>query len=131
VLSVSGVNIVAVVVFPSKNRPHFAGPAFVRIGSESVNASTQLFEELITSRSDKARQMLQYRDSDTAVLIELPSPYNRTDVMRFQCKVTDCNPHYATFAEITGGNVHSINIDNMGLRWEGQMNMPLIIEYRR
>lgn len=131
VLNESGVNIICVIVFSSRNKPHFAAPAYVRIGSESVAASREIFEELITSRNDKARQILQYRDEGTTVLIDLPSPYSQREYMRFRCKVQDCNPHYATFTEEVGGAVHSVNIDNVGIRWEGQMNMPLIIEYRR
>ena len=131
VLNESGVNIIAVTVFSSRNKPHFAGPAYVRIGSESVVASREMFEELITSRNDKARQILRYRDQDTTILLDLPSPYDQRHYNRFRCKVKDCNPHYATFSEEVGGTIHSVNIDNVGIRWEGQMNMPLIIEYSR
>jgi len=131
VLNESGVAIVCVTVFSSRDKPHFAAPAYVRIGSESVAASREKFEELITSRNDKARQILQYRDENTTVLIDLPSHYSQRDSMRFRCKVKDCNPHYATFSEEVGGNIHSVNLDNAGIKWEGQMNMPLIVECRR
>jgi hypothetical protein len=90
-----------------------------------------MFEELITSRNDKARKILQYRDEDLEVLIQCPRPNSQRESMRFRCKVKDCNPHYATFAELPGGDIHSVNLDNVGIRWEGQMNMPLIVEYRR
>lgn len=39
VLTVDGKSVVAILVETSMERPHFAGPAFVRRGSESVVAS--------------------------------------------------------------------------------------------
>ena len=46
VLQESGKTVVAVVVESSKDKPHFAGPAYVRSGSESVKASPELYEDL-------------------------------------------------------------------------------------
>ena len=131
VLSANGVNVVAAIVPFSPNRPHFAGPAYVRKGSESVTASSEMFEELITSRNDIARKILEYRDKDTEILIDLPSPYSQREVMRFRCKVKECTPHYATFVQQPSGGMHSINLRDASIRWEGQMNMPLITQHRR
>jgi hypothetical protein len=130
VLSVNGMSVVAAVVPFSRDRPHFAGPAYVRKGSESVTASAEMLEELITSRNDIARKLLEYRDNETEVLLDLPSPYSVKERMRFRCKVKACNPHFATLSE-QNGTIHSVNLANVGLKWEGQMSMPLITEYRR
>jgi schlafen family protein len=43
----SGKSIVAVIVSASASRPHFAGTAYVRIGSESVKAPEQIFEQML------------------------------------------------------------------------------------
>ena len=40
---VDGVELVAVVVGPSSNRPHFSGHAYIRVGSETKKASTEQF----------------------------------------------------------------------------------------
>ena len=61
VLNAEGTAIVAIEVCGSDERPHFTGPAFVRRGSESVNASPEQFDELIASRNDKARAILRMR----------------------------------------------------------------------
>ncbi len=42
VIDVDGKHVVALIVQASHNKPHFAGPAFVRTGSESKNASEPL-----------------------------------------------------------------------------------------
>lgn len=48
---------VAVVVFGSPLRPHFSGPAYVRIGPETRNASEEQYDELIAQRSSKVRAL--------------------------------------------------------------------------
>lgn len=53
------VTIVAIEIPASAHRPHFAGPAFVRMGSSSVPAAAAQFEELIASRNDKVRKLQQ------------------------------------------------------------------------
>jgi hypothetical protein len=62
-IPVSNSEIVAVVVPFSTNRPHFAGHAFVRQGSESVEASREIFNELIASQNDKAQRILSEKES--------------------------------------------------------------------
>lgn len=58
VLTIEGKHVIAVIVSHSSSRPHFSGHAYVRRGSETVIASTELFEELITSRHSKAGAIL-------------------------------------------------------------------------
>lgn len=59
VLEVDGKNVLAVEVESSNKRPHFSGPAYVREGSQSKAASSELYEELISSRNEKAGKILQ------------------------------------------------------------------------
>lgn len=63
VLTKSGLHVIAVIVGASADRPHFTGPAYVRRGSESVNASPALFNELIASRNSKVSAILGMRGS--------------------------------------------------------------------
>ena len=126
ILNESDLSFLAVIVRSSNNKPHFAGQAFVRIGSESVSASPEVFEELIASRNDKARQMLCYRDCGTTVLLELPSTSD-PGFARVRCKVTGTTTHYATFVEEGSGTEHSIALEDMRLKLAGET--PLIIEY--
>ncbi len=55
------IEIVAILVPCSKDRPHFAGPAYVRRGSETVEASHEQFLELIASQNERARRILQFK----------------------------------------------------------------------
>ena len=47
IISVEGLQVLAVIVPGSQLRPHFAGPSYVRRGSESIVASEEHFSELI------------------------------------------------------------------------------------
>lgn len=67
VLNVEGNNIVAVEVLHDRNSPHFAGPAYIRQGSESVLASEKAFDDLITRRLDKIYEILKWKDKVVTV----------------------------------------------------------------
>lgn len=67
---VDGVELVAVVVEASSNRPHFTGHAYIRVGSETKKSSPDKFEELIASRSDKIRRILQAKGKMATILWE-------------------------------------------------------------
>lgn len=71
---VDGVELVAVVVGPSSNRPHFSGHAYIRVGSETKKASPEEFEELIAGRNDKVRRILQEKDKMATVFWDGKEP---------------------------------------------------------
>jgi hypothetical protein len=102
VVTVEGKTVVAVVVTESFSRPHFAGPAYVREGSESVRASDELFEDLITSRTDPGRAILMHKGEAITVIVHrklLGSTEYLGDgryLARHECRVESCNPHYVT-----------------------------------
>lgn len=53
--------ILAVMVPPSNKKPHFAGNAYVRQGSQTMPASEEMFKELIASQNDTVRQLQRFR----------------------------------------------------------------------
>lgn len=54
-----GLPYLCVIVPGSARRPHFAAPAFVRVGARTVKASEQQFQRLIAERNSKAYSILQ------------------------------------------------------------------------
>jgi predicted HTH transcriptional regulator len=93
-LDVRGKNVLAVIVPGSPARPHFAGPAYVREGSKTVNASKEQFDQLIAQRNSKAYKILEWKGK--AVKYgnirhgeARPSSYAHGVVV-------DCNQHYVT-----------------------------------
>src|SRR5882762_1659992 len=61
VLQKNDKQFLAVIVSGSENRPHFAGPAYVREGSKSVTSSDKQFDALIAERSSKVREILKWK----------------------------------------------------------------------
>jgi hypothetical protein len=60
VLTDDGLDYLCVIVPPSTRRPHFAGPAYVRVGSQTTVASEQQHERLIAEHNSKTRRILQF-----------------------------------------------------------------------
>jgi predicted HTH transcriptional regulator len=124
-----GKKVVAVMVEASGNRPHFAGPAFVRVGTESLAASAQQFDLLIASRTSAARLIIEAIQRGKEVLVEVLK--NRFDKPRLRCKVIECNPHYVVFQEVPNGNKVSGPLSRITASyvWQADMTMFTIENY--
>jgi hypothetical protein len=88
----------AVIVHGSANRPHFAGPAYIRTGSKTVDASEDQFRELVAQRLSKVRELLKWTSKEISVetritLAGLDSIAGRT---RESAVLTGCNEFYVT-----------------------------------
>lgn len=86
--------VVVVIIEPSNNRPHFAGPAYIRVGSQFRKASERKFKELIDRRIDIVNWILHERDADREVYLE---DKRYQGAPRSRCKVKECNSQYAVF----------------------------------
>ncbi|CDN61915.1 ATP-binding protein [Burkholderia cenocepacia] len=93
--------VVAVVVSASNERPHFTGPAYVRVGSESVNASAEQFDELIASRNEKAGAILRMRDQPITV-----DAIGR----RFDSPMPAPGARYQSEGRVGGCDAHSVRL---------------------
>lgn len=110
VLTVNDKTVVAVVVPHSSGKPHFSGPAYVRVGSESPKASPQMYEELILSRNDKAREIHRHKNNVLTVLgigyklgSNKPLPDKSYREMR-ECRLEACTAHLVTLVDISSGD---------------------------
>jgi hypothetical protein len=99
----NGKRIVAVIVQPDHNRPHFAGPAYVRVGSQSLKANEALFDELIASRTSKARPILEAKRKGELVSVIIWHFGNRSAPV--DCTVVECTPLLAVFQPQSGGPI--------------------------
>lgn len=126
VLTVDGKAVVAVIVPHSATRPHFSGPAFVRVGSESPKASPQQYEELILSRVDKAREILRHRNDVFTVLgigyklgSNKPLPDKGYKEMR-ECRLLECTAHLVTLEDIARGERFSEPLAHVTVTYDHQ-----------
>jgi hypothetical protein len=53
--------VLAIIVPPSSNKPHFAGVSYMRKGSQTMPASEEVFRELVASQNDTVRQLQRFR----------------------------------------------------------------------
>jgi hypothetical protein len=110
VLQQEGKQFLGVIVPGSENRPHFAGPSYIRVGTQSKETSEEQFERLIAERISKAREILKWRGRDITLgrLIEAHYPGGREVVLgrRTVHTVIDCNQFYVTLQE-TGPLEHA------------------------
>jgi hypothetical protein len=114
-LTEGGADYLCVIVPSSRSRPHFAGPAYVRIGSETVEASARQYDGLIAQRNGKAYRILQHKGKHVS------AHYVRTgreatilgrvaSMSLFQ--ITDCTALCVMLRDQYGQN-HSIALDRI------------------
>lgn len=85
----NGKEFLTVIVRGSPNRPHFAGQAYIREGSQTQVASAKQFERLIEERNTKARYILQWKGKSIAYR------YLKPDTCPLRVGVlTDCNQYF-------------------------------------
>ena len=128
VLSIDDKLVVAVVIPQSGNRPHFTGPSFVRIGSETVEASAEMFDELIFSRNAKCRAILKRRDKVVTVRARgkklgdprvLNDPYGLT---RYECRILSCDAHVLRMYDHTTKRNVAEPLKNVTIDWDETKN---------
>jgi len=98
-LAIDGKHVVAFEFGLSRNRPHFAGHAYVRVGAESVKASASKLDELIAAKNTKAGRLLSAKDTYEHVTLVLPPgasipghpPFSQR--REWECTVEACDAH--------------------------------------
>ena len=85
----SGKEFLAVIVRGSPNRPHFAGPSYIRDGSQTREASEPQFEQLIAERNSKVRYISKWKGKQ--IIYRYLEPTLRSEA---GAVLTDCNQHF-------------------------------------
>jgi len=67
VIHPEGGDVVAVEIWGSESRPHFAGPSYVRDGSITRNASEAEFQQLVDRRSSKVEELRRWLEKEITV----------------------------------------------------------------
>ena len=97
-----GKKFVAVIVYGSPERPHFAGKSYVRDGTQTKEASETNIQEFIAKRSSKVAEILKWKDKniimETLHPAELHFRVGRVASTR-TVTVQECNQHWLTFKD--------------------------------
>ncbi len=119
ILEVKGTELLAVVVLGSASRPHFAGLAYVRRGSETVEASGEQYHQLLAFRNSKARPILEWLGKPITVDRMNPS-YVVHAVGSVgssgEYTVADCNEFFVTLD--SGGTPYSFPLDRISVSFD-------------
>jgi hypothetical protein len=97
----SGKEFLAIIVRGSPDRPHFAGQAYIRRGSETVAASAEQFDVLIAERNSKAREILKWNGKKITFRFAEGSKVLIENVLhgsgsRTPCCLVGCNQFFVT-----------------------------------
>jgi Putative DNA-binding domain len=128
IIADGGRQALAVIVLGSELRPHFAGLAYVRKGSESIDASEQQFEGLIAQRNSKTARILQFKGKNITVLVRTENseiPWSNSTTL------VDCDQFYVTIQQVPHEPPSSfplsrveINFDNVRKRLQLEISDP-------
>jgi predicted HTH transcriptional regulator len=118
IISDNGRQALAVVIPGSELRPHFTGLSYVRRGSESVEASEEQFSQLIASRTDKAREILKWKDK--VVTVHQLNVEDAVHVLgrigsTVEMLVQGCNSFYVTLGQ---GSLISYALRNIDISFD-------------
>lgn len=91
VINKDGKNVIAVLTPGSRNRPHFAGPSYIRQGSETVAASPAQFAELIAQRDSLAYELLRWKGKRVKLY---ERDYAGHRIYAGDMTLVDCNQFY-------------------------------------
>lgn len=127
-----GKNILAVVVPASTTKPHFSGPAYVRVGSESVKASAEQYEQLIASRNDKCGAIQRLGRTVLTVISHkklgdtrfVPDRHYRE---RRECTVAEVNAHHIRLFDIGYSEYYSEPLINVEIATDEKRHRPMLI----
>ncbi len=92
----NGRQALAIIIPGSPLRPHFAGPAYIRRGSETVDASEQQFAQLVAQRNSKAARILEWKDKPVTVVNRTGMGHHISESNWPDATITDCNEFYVT-----------------------------------
>lgn len=104
IIEADGNPLIAVIVPGSSERPHFSGPAFVRDGSKTVQASAEQFERLIARRQSVVEELQKWLGKTVSYTVVRPQNMGGPRIHnRFNASVVECNQWYLTL-EIQDNN---------------------------
>ncbi|MEE9252774.1 MAG: ATP-binding protein [Thermodesulfobacteriota bacterium] len=132
IVQAKGKQVLAVIIKPSEERPHFDGQAFVRIGSESVKASKEVYEDLIASRNDKARKILNHKGEVVTVeVMKMLGNAKSTGIKGYykkhECRIKGCNAHTLRLFEESTGKHFSEPLENITISHDDEKHRMLLL----
>ena len=125
--------VLAVEVGHSPEKPHFAGPAYVRSGSRSVKASDGQYRDLLTSHCSPAGDLLKWKGRRVTVRVmnkKLGNRYPEWDPSihrEYECTVVSCDPFSVTFELHGYGETCTEPLQRVTLDWDSLKQRRMVV----
>jgi len=126
VLTPEGGPVLAVVIPASLNKPHFAGPTYIRRGSESVVASPEAFDDLVHSRNSKCAAVLKLKDKVVTVLSLRHRPGFARDIPA-ECRVEAADPQTVRLRILRSDRFVTEPLDDVKVSYDEERHRPMLV----
>jgi hypothetical protein len=129
-----GKKSLAIVVPYSVQRPHFAGKAYVRRGTETVDASESQYEELVATRNTKTREILKWLGKEVTLVTRTSSgPGYSQQISTRKIIPKTCTPLFVTLEFMqevgTSTKVESYPLHSVEVSFDNDKNRLTLIRY--
>lgn len=123
ILTIGNKSVLAIIIPGSPNRPHFAGHSYIRVGSETRQASEEQFLILLAERNNKARKILDWKGREITVrflerMTMAGYSFERGGSSPFV--IAECNQHYVTLEH--RGVKDSASLESVRISYDYQQN---------
>jgi Putative DNA-binding domain len=128
-----GKEVVAVEIPYSTSRPHFGGSAWVRKGSESVEASAEEYRRLLLSQDDKRRHLLNNHDKLWTLEFQSKNPGEAWSLRdptargRIDCRVEEVTAFYVRLRDVGTCRVFSEMLQDVHFSYDDKLARPRIL----
>jgi predicted HTH transcriptional regulator len=116
-----GKSCVKVEIEHSGNAPHFAGAAWIRKGSESIKASEEMLQKLITLRTSKNRELQKWLGKQVTATWVKEGDFQMVPKMNRvykDIKLAALTEFYVTFETVDQSSRKSEPLNVLTLSWD-------------
>jgi hypothetical protein len=129
-----GKSVLAVIVPHSHERPHFSGPAYVRVGSESKQATEEQYREFIAARSDVGSALLDFKyTGQQLTLVGLNKKLGADSAVQGRhretavCVIVSIDRHTVRFKQVDGDVYYNEALETLRLSRDEKRGLPMVI----
>ena len=129
VMEKDGKKFMAVIIYGSADRPHFAGKSYIRDGTQTREASEENIQEFIAQRNSKAAEILKWKNKEITVNVIQPERVRSVSERIAESSegaILDCNQHWVTLQR-SGGRVFTVSLRQIELSYDTEKKR-LILE---
>jgi len=126
-----GLQVLAIIVPLSPQKPHFSGHAFVREGSRTKKASAAALDEMIAARNTKAGELLRMKGKTISIQVRgkhigeaIFEPHFSDD---YEGKIVSCDAHRVTIHLLSSGRMIAEPLDWILITEDTRMHRPLLL----